>query len=184
MKEDADLGVAAPEDGPWRDQLLEAETALGGRFESKEDVDLGVLAREDGPWLDQLLAGDATLGGRFEPKFIPVARVPAAIALTSELPSLRPAVALILRGPFEPAMWPPKYAELLFARVVNPPNLLDEPSPVCRGTVDRTLRKLLPPECPPPPPWNPPPPLLPLWNPPPPREPPPCEPPPLCEPPP
>ena len=45
MKEDADLSVAAPEDGPWRDQLLEAETALGGRFESKEDVDLGVLAR-------------------------------------------------------------------------------------------------------------------------------------------
>src|SRR6202030_3892710 len=108
LKEDGNLGVLAPEDGPWTDQLLEADAALGGRFELKEDVDVGVLAREDGPRLDQLLEAHAAFGGRFEPKFIPVARVPATMALTSELPSLRPAVALLLRGPFEPAMRPPK----------------------------------------------------------------------------
>src|ERR1700674_5760819 len=66
----------------------------------------------------------------------------------------------------------------------HPPEFLDNPPPICRGAADRTLRKLLPPKCPPPPPWNPPPPLLPLWNPPPPREPPWLEPPPPREPPP
>jgi hypothetical protein len=74
----------------------------------------------------------------------------------------------------------------MFARLAEPPNLLYEPPPVCRGAANRVLRKLLPPECPPPPRWNPPPPLLLPWNLPPPRElpwwepPPPREPPPRC----
>ena len=109
----------------------------------KEDGDRDVFAQEDWPWPDQLRAGDAALGGRFEPNFIPGfitgARVPAALALKKELPSVLPAAPFILREPYEPvilsepfelAVRPPKYAELLFARAGNPPNLWDEPPPI------------------------------------------------------
>ena len=66
MKEDADLGGFAQEDCVWRDQLLGADPAAGGRFELKEDADLGGFAQEDCVWRDQLLGADPVIGGRFE----------------------------------------------------------------------------------------------------------------------
>jgi hypothetical protein len=161
LKEDVILGALAQEDRPWPDQLREAEPAVGGRFGLKEDVILGELAQEDRPWPDQLREADPTVGGRFEPKFVPGARVPAANVLPKELPSLPPVVPLfILRGLFEPALRPPKKPELLFGREANPPDLLYEPPPFCRGADENPRPTPLPPPCPPPPKWNPPPPPL------------------------
>jgi hypothetical protein len=43
----ASLDKLAQEGCVWRDQLLEADPAAGGRFELKEDADLGGFAEED-----------------------------------------------------------------------------------------------------------------------------------------
>lgn len=131
MKDDGDRDAFAQEDWPLPDQLREGAVALGGRFGLEEDGERDVFAQEDWPWPDQLRAGEAALGGRFEPKFmagfIAGARVPAALALKKELPIVGAAAAFIFRDePFEPALRPPKNAELPFARAGNPPNPLDE----------------------------------------------------------
>jgi hypothetical protein len=47
LKEAGSLGTFDRKAGPWPDQLLEAETAVGGRLELKDEVDLGALAQED-----------------------------------------------------------------------------------------------------------------------------------------
>jgi hypothetical protein len=132
---------------------------VGGRFELKEAVSLGELAQEDRPWPAQLREADPVVGGRFEPKFIPGVCMPDANPLAAEVPGLRPAVPFMPRGPFEPALRLPKKPELLFGREANPPDLLDEPPPFCRGAAENPRLALLPPKCPPPPPWNPP-----LWE--------------------
>src|SRR6201984_1165391 len=61
-------GSGVEEEGGCRDQLLEADTAAGGRFGLKEDADLGGLAQEDCVCRDQLLEADTAAGGRFELK--------------------------------------------------------------------------------------------------------------------
>ena len=47
LKESLDPDKLAQEDCVWRDQLLEADPAAGGRFELKEAADLGRFAQED-----------------------------------------------------------------------------------------------------------------------------------------
>ena len=66
LKKSLDLDKLAQEDCGWRDQLLEADRAAGGRFELKEDADLGRFAQEDCVWRDQLLEVDPVIGSRFE----------------------------------------------------------------------------------------------------------------------
>jgi hypothetical protein len=136
----------------------------------KGDVSLGEVAHEDRLWPPKLREADPALGGRFDPKFIPGARVPDANALPKEFAGLPPPMPFMLREPFEPALRPPKKPELLFGRENNPPELLDEPPPFCRGAAENPRPELLPPPCPPPPKWNPPkcPPPPPLNPPPPP----------------
>ena len=146
----------------------------------KEADSLGELAHEARLCPDQLRETDLEVGGRFDPKFIPGPRVRDANALPKELPGLPPAEPFMLCGPFEPAPRPPNKPELLFGREANPPELLYEPPPFCRGGAENPRGALLPPKCPPPPPFcrgaaeNPRPELLP----------PPCPPPPKWNPPP
>jgi hypothetical protein len=97
LKEDVDLWALVPTERLSPPQFLEADEALGGRFEWKEDVDRGPLAQVDGLWPDQLRSADEAVGGRFEPKFIAGARVAAAFDLTTGLPMLRRAAPFILR---------------------------------------------------------------------------------------
>jgi hypothetical protein len=66
LKESVDLDKLAQEDWAWRDQILEADPAAGGRSELKEDVDLGGFAQADWDWRDQILEADPVAGRRFE----------------------------------------------------------------------------------------------------------------------
>jgi len=61
---EVDRSAFSEENSRWPDQLLEADAALGGRFELKEDVDRGALVREVWPGRDELLGADAAFGGR------------------------------------------------------------------------------------------------------------------------
>jgi hypothetical protein len=66
LKKSLDLDRLAQEDCFWRDQLLEARPAAGGRFELKEDAELAGFARENCVWRAQLLEVNPVIGGRFE----------------------------------------------------------------------------------------------------------------------